>query len=400
MRPCYSRRRRREHASERARGGRCAAMTRTSSRRGRPNESSTEGRGAPSTRRRRPLAKASPRGEDPSVSLFVRTSTMPVPVERLAAWHFRPGALVRMIPPWIRARVVNPAGVAEGSRARMELRIGLMRFSWIAVHRQVTPGRSFVDEQEQGPFRSWRHAHRFLPDGNRRSRIEDHVEYEIPAGALGRLVTGPWVRSHLRRAFEFRHRRLAEDLARHAECPTAEPLRIAVTGATGLVGRELVPFLEGGGHQVRRVVRSTPDHERLEIGWNPREGRIDSRRLEGLDAVVHLAGAGIADKRWSPGRKEEIRRSRVEGTRLLAKTLASLSTPPRVLVSASAVGWYGDRGSREVDERSDRGNGFLSDVCADWERSTEEAEAAGVRVVHLRIGLVLSARGGALGTLA
>ncbi len=325
---------------------------------------------------------------------------MPVPVERLSAWHFRSGALARMIPPWVRARVVRTSGVVEGGRTDLEMRVGPKRVAWTALHREVVPGASFVDVQERGPFRSWRHVHRFLPEGGRRSRIEDHVEYELPGGSAGRLVLGPWVRSSIRRAFEFRHRRLAEDLRRHAECPTAEPLRIAVSGATGLVGSHLVPFLDAGGHQLRRIVRGVPDHERLEIGWNPREGRIDSRRLEGLDAVVHLAGAGIADRRWNAARKDEIRRSRVEGTRLLARTLAGLSSPPRVLVSASAVGYYGDRGERELDERSDRGHGFLADVCADWESATQEAEGAGIRVVHLRIGLVLSGRGGALGTLA
>ena len=139
---------------------------------------------------------------------------------------------------------------------------------------------------------------------------------------------------------------------------------------------------------------------RLDIPWDPKAGTINSTGLEGLDAVVHLAGAGIADARWSDARKKVIRDSRIDGTRLLSKTLASLSSPPRVLVAASAIGWYGDRGEREIDEGAERGSGFLSDVCSEWERATEEAESAGIRVVHLRIGLVLSARGGVLARLA
>lgn len=347
-----------------------------------------------------PLAERRVAGEDPRVSLFVHTSTMPVPAERLAAWHFRPGALERLLPPWARVRVLSAHGIAEGSRTVLQISIGPFQREWCAVHRDVRPGESFADEQERGPFRSWRHIHRFLPEGSRRSRLEDHVEYEIPGGSLGRLVAGPWIRGELRRAFEFRHRRLAEDLQRHAECPTAEPLRVAVSGASGLVGSALAAFLSSGGHQVRRLVRRAPDHERLDIAWDPSAGTIDSRRLDGVDAVVHLAGAGIADRRWSPQRKEEIRRSRVEGTMLLSRTLATLSSPPRVLVSASAIGFYGDRGAQEVDERSERGGGFLADVCAEWERATEAAEAAGIRVVHLRIGLVLSGRGGALAPMA
>lgn len=334
--------------------------------------------------------------------LFIHTSTMPASVERLAAWHFSPGALERLIPPWVNARIDAPAGIAEGSRATVDLRKGPFRTRWVAVHRDVHPGERFTDEIEQGPFRRWSHIHRFMTESSRRSRLEDHIDYELPGGRIGAAIAGRFVRSQLRRGFDFRHRRTAHDLARHAESVTAEPLRIAVSGATGLVGSALVPFLAGGGHQVRRMVRrnGAASRARLDIPWDPRGGTIDATGLEGLDAVVHLAGAGIADRRWSAARKDEIRRSRVEGTTLLAKTLASLSAPPRVLIAASAIGFYGDRGEREVDEGDERGSGFLADVCGAWERATEQAEAAGIRVVHLRIGMVLSARGGALATLA
>jgi len=344
---------------------------------------------------------------------------MPASVERLSAWHFSPGALHRLIPPWVSASVESPAGIAEGSRAFITMRLGPWRSRWTAVHREVLPGERFTDELERGPFRRWRHTHRFLPDGARRSRLEDHIEYELPGGRFGAALGGRWVRSEMRRAFEFRHRRTAHDLARHAESLTVDPLRIAVSGASGLVGSALVPFLSGGGHQVRRLVRpesseaaagagrpqASADHaaarrHRLDVAWDPRRGAIDAAGLEGLDAVVHLAGAGIADKRWSPERRREIRESRVASTRLLARTLASLTAPPRVLISASAIGWYGDRGEREVDERAERGSGFLAEVCDEWEQATQEAEQAGIRVVHLRIGLVLSARGGVLGRLA
>lgn len=331
------------------------------------------------------------------MALFIHHSRMPAPCERLAEWHFRPGALERLIPPWVRASIVDPgAGVQEGSVATIELRSGPLRARWKARHSAVEPGRGFVDEQISGPFSMWRHQHRFLPQDERHSLLEDHLEYLVPGGAAGRLVAGPWVRSQLRRTFEFRHRRTASDLRRHMEHPTADPLRVAVSGASGLVGSALCPFLSAGGHQIRRIVRGRPDHERLDIGWDQSNGAFERRFLEGVDAVVHLAGAGIADARWTPARREELRSSRILRTRQLAEALASLSAPPRVLVAASAIGWYGDRGEREVDERAERGQGFLPDLCAEWERATQPAEMAGIRVVHLRIGLVLSARGGAL----
>lgn len=327
---------------------------------------------------------------------------MPVSAERLSAWHFAPGALERLLPPGVRATVESHAGIAEGSRATIVLRKGPFRSAWTAVHREVIPGERFTDEIEKGPFPRWKHVHRFLPEGPTASRLEDHLEYEPPGGRIGSALLGRWVRSQLRQTFDFRHRRTANDLRRHAECVTAEPLRVAVSGASGLVGSALVPFLTTGGHQVRKMVRTTAPHaeSRFDIAWDPSAKKIDANALEGLDAVVHLAGAGIADRRWSAARKEEIRRSRVDGTRLLSETLASLSAPPRVLVAASAIGWYGDRGPRVVDERDERGSGFLSEVCAEWEQATRAAEDAGIRVVHLRIGIVLSTRGGALAKLA
>jgi uncharacterized protein (TIGR01777 family) len=133
-----------------------------------------------------------------------------------------------------------------------------------------------------------------------------------------------------------------------------------------------------------------------DVGWNPQTGRIDSAHLEGHDAVVHLAGENIAARRWTTEQKNRIRESRVQGTKLLCETLAKLRRPPRVLVSASAIGFYGDRGEEELNEASTSGSGFLPEVCKEWEAATEAAEKAGIRVVHLRFGIILGTRGGAL----
>jgi hypothetical protein len=172
-------------------------------------------------------------------------------------------------------------------------------------------------------------------------------------------------------------------------------MKIMVTGATGLVGSALLPLLKAGGHEVSRVVRQPKPAEK-DIVWNPDEGRIDLAGLEGADAVVHLAGENIASGRWTVARKQRILQSRVKGTQLLAQSLAKLQRPPKVLVSASAIGYYGDRGVAVLSEDSPPGSGFLSDVCRAWESATQPAAAKGIRVVHLRIGIVLSTRGGAL----
>ncbi|ARF80677.1 TIGR01777 family oxidoreductase [Kitasatospora aureofaciens] len=177
-------------------------------------------------------------------------------------------------------------------------------------------------------------------------------------------------------------------------------MRIAVTGSTGLIGSALVRSLLADGHQVVRLVRHRsrtgpqPDGSTA-IGWNPLLGEVDRDGLAGVEAVVHLAGAGVGDRRWSDSYKRDIRESRVYGTETVAVALAALKEPPRVLVSASAVGWYGQTGDRVIDEDSPAGDDFLAEVCLEWEAAARPAERAGIRVVHPRTGMVLSAAGGA-----
>ena len=174
-------------------------------------------------------------------------------------------------------------------------------------------------------------------------------------------------------------------------------MRIAVTGSTGLIGTALVAALRDGGHQVIRLVRRTPARKD-EIAWDPLAptGGLAPGALDGLDAAVHLAGANVAGRRWTAAYKEEIRASRVRGTRALAGALATASAPPSVLLSGSAIGWYGDTGGREVDESSPAGCGFLPDVVREWEAATRPAADAGIHVVTMRSGVVMSRRGGVL----
>ncbi|HEX9759711.1 MAG TPA: TIGR01777 family oxidoreductase [Candidatus Acidoferrales bacterium] len=170
-------------------------------------------------------------------------------------------------------------------------------------------------------------------------------------------------------------------------------MKVLVSGSSGLVGSALLPYLTTGGHAVTRLVRTSTGKN--EAQWDPVGGTIDAAALEGHDAVVHLAGESIA-QRWTPESKARIRDSRVKGTRLLAEALARLAQPPKVLVAASAVGYYGDRGDALLREDSASGSGFLAEVAREWEAATAPATAKGIRVVNLRIGVVLSPRGGAL----
>ena len=171
-------------------------------------------------------------------------------------------------------------------------------------------------------------------------------------------------------------------------------MRIGVTGASGLLGTALVPALRGAGHAVLRIGRG-PDSD---VRWTPATGQLDAAECEGIDAFVHLAGANVG-QRWTPGHRREIRDSRVTGTALLARTAAALASQPRVLVSASAVGIYGDAGNAVCDESTPAGHDYLAEVCQAWESSAGAAREAGIRTVHLRFGVLLSRHGGALGKM-
>lgn len=171
-------------------------------------------------------------------------------------------------------------------------------------------------------------------------------------------------------------------------------MRIAVTGASGLIGSALVPALQARGHVVQRLVRrpaTGPD----EITWDPRAGTVDLAALAGVEAVVHLAGAGVGDKRWTDAYKAEILDSRVQGTGTIASAMAALDPLPKVLVCGSAIGYYGDTGDRAVTEESPSGAGFLADVVVQWEAAAQPAADAGIRVAYARTGLVVSSKGGA-----
>lgn len=171
---------------------------------------------------------------------------------------------------------------------------------------------------------------------------------------------------------------------------------VAITGSTGLVGSEVVASLSAAGHEVVRVVRRGPASGEGTVRWDPAKGEIDAAGLEGLDAVIHLAGENVGSGRWTAARKAAIRDSRVNGTRLLCDTLAGLARPPKTLVCASAIGYYGDRGAEPLTEESPPGTGFLAEVCREWEAASEHAVRKGIRVVAMRIGMVLSPKGGAL----
>lgn len=299
-------------------------------------------------------------------------------------WHGRPGAFTRLSPPWQPMRLVREADSLADGRALLRLPGGIR---WQAQHDAAAydPPRRFVDYSAGRPLAAvlpWRHTHTFEAVADDRTLMTDRVETAVPE----------WF---LRPMFEYRHRQLAADLAAHrwAESVNAGTLTVAVTGSSGMVGTALSAFLSTGGHRVIRLVRrdpAGPDERR----WDPE--RPDPRLLDGVDAVIHLAGATIAG-RFTPAHKRAIRASRIEPTRKLAEVAAGATDGPKAFVCASAVGFYGrDRGDEVLTEDSARGEGFLADTVVDWEAATAPASAAGLRVVTVRTGIVQSPLGGVL----
>ncbi|MCY1043782.1 TIGR01777 family oxidoreductase [Corallococcus sp. bb12-1] len=335
--------------------------------------------------------------------VFDARSQMPVPAADLFAWHTREGAFERLSPPWETAEVVERTGdgIRPGARVVVKIHLGPIPQRLVAEHTGYVEGASFQDTQREGPFTKWVHDHRMHPGTTpQASVLEDAVEYVLPVGTLGDTFGGGYARERLERMFAYRHTLTRMDLRRHAAFKDQAPLTVAIGGASGLVGKALASFLSTGGHRVKRLVRGRPNAARGDIAWAPDRGTVDAEGLEGLDAVVHLSGANVAEGRWTEERKQEILKSRTESTRVLCEALARASRKPRVLVCASAIGLYGSRGDEELTETSGVGGGFLADVTRQWESATAPAEAAGIRVVHLRIGVVLDASGGVLAKLA
>jgi hypothetical protein len=325
------------------------------------------------------------------VDTYVKRTPMPVSVDELFAWHSREGAFERLNPAFDPVEVESREGGLEvGARTVLRMRVGVVWHRWVAVHTDYERGRLFRDEQESGPFSTWRHTHRFDADGPG-SVMHDEIEYALPMGAIGSALGTRFTRAALERTFLYRHQLLKADLERHAAYASRPRLTVAIAGASGLVGSALRPFLTTGGHTVKILRRAG--------------SRPDPYGLEGADVVVNLAGAGIADERWSDERKQLLAESRVQFTRALVESMRTLKSPPRVLLQGSAVGVYGERGDETLTEssalgpRGPRGAAFLAGLCADWEAAGRAAEDLGVRVVLLRTGLVQTARGGVLGRL-
>ena len=330
---------------------------------------------------------------------FVKKTHFPIPAETLFTWHEKRGILERLIPPWEKVEILHSdESIQSGAKVKLSVKRRGIRQCMEVEHRNYQKGRQFCDFQIRGPFKYWHHQHLCHPYNEQESFLEDKIHYSLPCGYLGRLLAGRWVKKQLERTFRYRHEITFKDLVSHKIEAHKGLKNILVSGYRGLVGRALTPYLRSQDHQVIGLSRSPSKGER--ISWNPAGNRLDLSDLEEkkLDAVVHLAGEGIV-QRWTPAAKKRILQSRVQGTRLLSEKLASLKKPPKVMICASGISIYGIQNEEAVDEGAPLGKGFLAEVAQQWEAATAPAIERGIRVVHLRIGLVLSPAGGAMGRM-
>jgi uncharacterized protein (TIGR01777 family) len=340
---------------------------------------------------------------------FERSTSIDCERFALYQYHSMPGAINRLIPPWENIRIEKRSdSLAVGSEVILRQSLMGIPVRWLARHTLLDAPESFQDAQVTGPFKSWVHDHSFECSEPGRSILRDKIHFESKFGVLGAL-THPFIRGKLNAAFEYRHRTTQEDLRLQRFLISHvgyRKLRIAVTGSTGMIGRRLVDLLSVLGHKAICILRpqSTFNQNDFPIGvtsvvWDSRSGFSSQELVNGLDAVIHLSGQGIATSRWSDSVKKSIRDSRVKGTKDLVRDLSDLASPPKAFVCASGVGYYGDRGSQILDESFPSGNDFLAELARDWESAAQEFEQSGNRVSIGRLGIALHPRYGALAKL-
>ena len=340
---------------------------------------------------------------------FEQTSLIGCDQESLFVYHANPGALNRLIPPWENIKIEKRSdSLSVGSEVVIKNSLFGIPVRWHAKHTQLNLPEHFQDIQLSGPFRSWCHDHFFEAVSPTQSKLRDQIKFELKFGSIGKFGMGI-VRSKLKSMFAFRHHTTQSDLRLQeylSSYMTKTSLRIGVTGSSGLIGRRLVDLISVLGHQAVRIVRPTSLTNNTDSPlsssqtiWDSKTGFRETAAVENLDAVIHLAGKGIASSRWTDASKKAIRSSRVEGTQALVRDLSRLQTPPKALVCASGVGIYGSCGDQILNESSPAGTDFLAELARDWEAAALQYTDTGNRVALGRLGIALHPREGALSKL-
>jgi len=336
---------------------------------------------------------------------FNKESFFSLPREAVFAFHERPDAFQLLTPPSHNIEVISTASTLKPSDdvVRFIASFLFLKFRFEMVHTDYEPPERFVDQQKKGLFSSWRHEHRFVSGGWEKApacMLSDSIDFSHPLLPL--FV--PFVRHRLSSLFEYRHQKTKEAVDQQAKSTPHAGATVAITGATGLIGRRITEILLEMGVRVVALCRNTeaaerrlgPDVEVVSWDFTRPDAGDWKRYLDGADALIHLAGTPLFKQRWSAAFKEEIRESRVSSTRQLVEAIRSTAKRPPVFVSASAVGIYGTDPNRVCGEDASPADDLLAEVCTAWEHEAKQLDAEGVRTVQIRIGIVLDTRSGAL----
>lgn len=311
-------------------------------------------------------------------------------------WYDSEGAFRRIMPDWEGLEPIQVGKIKDGEMTIFPVQMGPVKKKWVARHENVRELHGFDDTSLKGPFAKWDHSREFSEDNGKTVAI-DSVDYKLPMHFATGWTKGFTVIPRVKAMFAFRNRRVTMDLKRIPK----KRMKVLVSGSTGLIGKQLCAFYSCMGHEVHRLIRNStklpPDanQERV-VKWNDQSGEIISGTLEGFDCIIHLAGAGIGDKRWSESRKDLIKTSRTVPTKNLTDLISKLEKKPEVFIQGSAIGYYGNRSDEILDEDSSIGEGYLPETCKEWEEASASLEEIGIRRVVIRTGIVMSCLGGAL----
>lgn len=338
-------------------------------------------------------------------SSFTKDCFFSVPKKELFAFHERKDAFSLLTPPSHKIEVLSTASTLEPSPdvVRFIASFLFFKFRFEMVHTDYKPFELFVDQQKSGLFSSWKHEHRFIQAGWEKdpaAMLTDQITFSHPL--LPFFL--PFVQQRLKGLFEYRHQKTAQELADVAKLTTLSDARVAITGATGLIGERITSLLLEKGVKVIALVRDIDKATQIfgdkvqPVYWDftkPDRNQLQ-RWLDGVEGVIHLAGTPLFKQRWTQAFKQEMLDSRVKSTRQLVDVIKNLPNQPKVFISASAVGIYGTQATRVADENSAAAEDLLADICVKWEAEAKPLEPLGVRTVQIRIGIVLSKESGAL----
>ena len=323
---------------------------------------------------------------------FSKTSTVMVPGPFIYDWHTKDGAFNRLLPPWESVELIDSVGPFDERFVQLKMKRFGVPIKWMAQHVDVVPGNEFTDIQVKGPFSKWRHTHQFLPLADIRTKMVDTIDLKLPFNLFSSLVSGWAIKRDINAMLNYRHDIIKYDLKLLYDWPL-KPQVIAISGASGMVGRPLVNFLKAAGHTVKLLVRKSRADWSHELCWDPEVGILDD--FSDVNIIVHLAGESIASRlRWNQQKKNLIYRSRVRSTQAIVTQLQEKAHKVHTFICASGIGIY-PGSSQLMTESGPKGDRFLANVVADWEGACDPIRDK-IRVVNTRFGTILHPSGGVI----